>query len=135
MKKNEGVYMNIRQTLLAGITVMFLTTGNAWAHADNDASHKSNWFSRSTLVHFWQHKLGSWHHKIHVWRNKMWLIGDYESKHSYASTVNGGGTGGVTVGGTRGVAPEIDAASGTSAIALLTGVLLLAGERVRPRRV
>jgi hypothetical protein len=65
----------------------------------------------------------------------MWLIGDYESKHSYASTVNGGGTGGVTVGGTRGVAPEIDAASGTSAIALLTGVLLLAGERVRSRRV
>jgi len=31
-------------------------------------------------------------------------------------------------------APEIDAASGTSALALLTGVLLLAGERVRSRR-
>lgn len=31
-------------------------------------------------------------------------------------------------------APEIDAASGTSAIALLTGVLLLAGERSRSRR-
>jgi len=30
-------------------------------------------------------------------------------------------------------APEIDAASGTSAIALLTGVLLLAGERSRSR--
>jgi len=35
---------------------------------------------------------------------------------------------------TRGVAPEIDAASGTSAIALLTGVLLLAGEKSRSRR-
>jgi hypothetical protein len=31
-------------------------------------------------------------------------------------------------------APEIDAASGTSAIALLTGVLLLVGERKRSRR-
>jgi hypothetical protein len=31
-------------------------------------------------------------------------------------------------------APEIDAASGTSAIALLTGALLLAGERFRSRR-
>jgi len=31
-------------------------------------------------------------------------------------------------------APEIDAASGTSAIALLTGVLLLVGERSRFRR-
>jgi hypothetical protein len=30
-------------------------------------------------------------------------------------------------------APEIDAASGTSAIALLTGALLLAGERIRSR--
>ena len=35
---------------------------------------------------------------------------------------------------TRGVAPEIDAASGTSAIALLTGVLLLVGERSRSKR-
>ncbi len=35
---------------------------------------------------------------------------------------------------TRGVAPEIDAASGTSAIALLVGVLLLAGEKSRSRR-
>ncbi|WP_374089646.1 VPEID-CTERM sorting domain-containing protein [Methylomicrobium lacus] len=31
-------------------------------------------------------------------------------------------------------APEIDAASGTTALALLTGVLLLAGERSRSRR-
>jgi hypothetical protein len=32
------------------------------------------------------------------------------------------------------VAPEIDAKAGTSAIALLTGVLLLIGERSRSRR-
>jgi hypothetical protein len=31
-------------------------------------------------------------------------------------------------------APEIDAASGTSAIALLTGIVLLIGERTRARR-
>jgi hypothetical protein len=31
-------------------------------------------------------------------------------------------------------APEIDAASGASAIALLAGVLLLVGERIRTRR-
>ncbi len=35
---------------------------------------------------------------------------------------------------TTAVAPEIDAASGTNAIALLTGILLLAGERSRSRR-
>jgi len=35
---------------------------------------------------------------------------------------------------TRGTAPEIDAASGTSAIALLAGVLLLAGEKPRSQR-
>jgi len=34
----------------------------------------------------------------------------------------------------RAQAPEIDAATGTSAIALLTGALLLAGERSRSRR-
>lgn len=34
----------------------------------------------------------------------------------------------------RAVAPEIDVTSGTSAIGLLTGVLLLMGERSRSRR-
>jgi hypothetical protein len=37
-------------------------------------------------------------------------------------------------GGNNFKAPEIDAASGTSAIALLAGALLLAGERSRSRR-
>jgi len=36
-------------------------------------------------------------------------------------------------GGGAAHAPEIDAASGTTAIALLTGVLLLVGERKRAR--
>jgi len=37
-------------------------------------------------------------------------------------------------GGGNFMAPEIDAASGSSAIALLIGALLLAGERSRSRR-
>jgi hypothetical protein len=37
-------------------------------------------------------------------------------------------------GGGAAQAPEIDAASGTAAIALLTGVLLLVGERKRSKR-
>ena len=45
-----------------------------------------------------------------------------------------GPSGGVPPKCSSGPAPEIDAASGTSAIALLTGVLLLAGERSRSRR-
>ena len=42
--------------------------------------------------------------------------------------------GGPPGGGGQHQAPEIDAASGTSAIALLTGVLLLVAERSRARR-
>ncbi|WAK00548.1 VPEID-CTERM sorting domain-containing protein [Methylobacter sp. YRD-M1] len=126
--------MNIRQMLLAVIAVVFLATGNAWADEDSKTSNgKSDWFSRSTLVQ----KLSTLQHKIHAWRNKMWQVGNYESKQSYGSTPSGGVTNGSTsTGGTvKGVAPEIDAASGTSAIALLTGVLLLAAERSRSRRV
>jgi hypothetical protein len=41
---------------------------------------------------------------------------------------------GNSCGGGNFEAPEIDAASGASAIALLTGVLLLLGERSRTRR-
>jgi hypothetical protein len=116
--------MNIRQMLLAGIAVVFLTTGNAWADKDSKTNNsKSGWFSRSALVH----KLSTLHHKIHAWRNKMWQVENYESKQSYGSTPSGGVV--------RGVVPEIDAASGTSAIALLTGALLLAAERSRSRRV
>lgn len=126
--------MNIRQMLLAGIAVVCLTTGNAWADEDSKTNNgKSGWFSRSTLVH----KLSTLQRKVHAWRNKMWQVGNYESKQSYGSTPSAGVTNGSTSTGSvvRGVAPEIDAASGTSAIALLTGVLLLAAERSRSRRV
>lgn len=50
----------------------------------------------------------------------------------YKVKVKGGGQQGGA--GSPYVVPEIDAASGTSALALLTGILLLAGERVRSKR-
>lgn len=114
--------MNVRQTLLTAITVMLLATGNAWAHEESEKSYdKSGWFSRSALIHSWRHKSHVWRSKVHGWRNKLWLVGDHKSGRSSGPIL------------TRGVAPEIDAVSGTSAIALLTGVLLLAGERSRSR--
>jgi hypothetical protein len=50
----------------------------------------------------------------------------------YKVKVKGGGQQGGP--GSSYVVPEIDAASGTSALALLTGILLLAGERGRSKR-
>jgi hypothetical protein len=53
------------------------------------------------------------------------------------ATSNAGAAKGGNHAGNRGdsfLAPEIDTASGTSAIALLTGALLLAGERSRSKR-
>jgi hypothetical protein len=123
-KGSEGVYMKIRQTLLIGITVMFLATGNAWAEDNGISRNEAVWFSQSTFIHFWQQKFTVLRNKVQGWRN-TWLIGDSGPGQSYVPA----STGGVT----RGVAPEIDAASGTQAIALLTGVLLLAAERTRSR--
>ena len=53
------------------------------------------------------------------------------------ATSNAGAAKGGNKDGNKGdsfLAPEIDTASGTIAIALLTGVLLLAGERSRSKR-
>ena len=53
------------------------------------------------------------------------------------ATSNAWAAKGANKGGNKGnsfLAPEIDTASGTSAIALLTGALLLAGERSRSKR-
>jgi hypothetical protein len=72
--------MKIRQIVLAGVTVMLLTTGNSWGAPRGIPGPNLN------------------------------------------------------APGQLNKAPEIDARSGTSAIALLTGVLLLVGERSRSRR-
>jgi len=71
--------MNMRKRLLAGVTVMLLTTSNAWA-----------------------------------------LCSPQGQASSGGQCLNR--------------APEIDAASGTSAIALLTGIVLLMKERTRSKR-
>jgi hypothetical protein len=64
-------------------------------------------------------------HSVNTNNGNHYAYGNYKVK------VNGGSNQG---GSGPHVAPEIDAASGTSAIALLTGILLLAGERVRSKR-
>jgi hypothetical protein len=60
----------------------------------------------------------------------VWAVG---GNNQDGDSQGGNNQGGNNQGGNN-RAPEIDAASGTSAIALLTGVLLLAGERSRSRR-
>jgi hypothetical protein len=77
--------MNIRQKLLAGITIMLLAIGNTYA-----ADHRGENESR-------EHR------------------GHSDSHESIAH------------------APEINAASGSNAIALLVGGLLLVGEKYRSR--
>jgi hypothetical protein len=57
--------------------------------------------------------------------------GNHYAYGHYKVKVKGGSNHG---GSSPYVVPEIDAASGTSAIALLTGILLLAGEKVRSKR-
>jgi hypothetical protein len=63
-----------------------------------------------------------------------WASNDYRPHHEKPHHEHHGKPSKGPKGGGHHKAPEIDAASGTSALALLTGVLLLAGERVRSRR-
>lgn len=93
--------MNMRQRLLAGATVMLLTTSSAWAHNEGERRPHTN---RHEHSHWFRH----------------WFRHEHEHQHGH--------------GGGLVKAPEIDAASGTSAIVLLTGVLLLTSERFRSKR-
>lgn len=97
--------MKIQKILLAAITVMLLMTSSAWAHNEGEKSSHTNGY-------------GHWFRHFHV----HWFKHEHGHwfKHEH-------GHGLIKV-------PEIDATSGTSAIALVTGVLLLAGERTRSRR-
>ena len=105
--------MNMLQRLLAGATVMLLTTSPAWAHDEGERRPHTN-----------RHEHGHWF--SHWFRHEHEQVKAPKSETS-AITHHGHGYGLVK-------APEIDAASGTSAIALLTGALLLAGERSRSKR-
>lgn len=82
---SEVFYMNMRQRLLAGATVMLLATSPTWAAGDGKACDP------------------------------------HPGDHNPSKCV-------------QTIAPEMNPATGTSAIALLTGVLLLVGERSRSRR-
>jgi hypothetical protein len=84
--------MKIRQLLLAGVTVMLLGTGNAWAQLAPSIQLAPDPAAADSTI----------------------SLSRAKPKPPKA--------------------PEIDAASGTSAIALLTGILLLVAERSRSRR-
>jgi hypothetical protein len=102
--------------LVMGATVILLMTGSphAWSHD-----------TPNSKLHSWKH---GW---ARAWtRTKprsAWLYN--KNGASFAISKNKSGQS----GGPH-VVPEIDAASGTGALALLTGVLLLTGERSRSRR-
>lgn len=115
--------MYIQQLVLASIMVLFLATGNAWAEGSENSRGTSVSSSQSTSgpvsqtisIHSWLDQLGAW--KVSQIDRGRSSVGSEPVS-----------------GGVREVVPEIDATSGTSAIALLVGALLLAGERVRSRR-
>ncbi|HEY8037318.1 MAG TPA: VPEID-CTERM sorting domain-containing protein [Methylobacter sp.] len=101
--------MKVQKILLAVATVMLLTTSSAWAERGGESKPHTAWHEHG-------HWFGHWFRHGHG----HWFRHGNENGHGH-------GHGLVK-------APEIDAASGTSAIALLTGVLLLTGERYRSRR-
>jgi hypothetical protein len=107
--------MKIRQ-LAMGAAVILLTTGSphAWSHDSPDSK-----------FHNWKH---SWSHGwARVKPHSGWFYGKKGTGFSIGKNQ-------FSQSETTHDVPEIDAASGTSALALLAGVLLLAGERSRSKR-
>jgi hypothetical protein len=98
--------MKIRHLVVGMTTALLLTTGNAWAGNNQAFKGEIKQIKFETKTEIKQIK--------------------HEAKHQIKQ-IKHANKGHHKV-------PEINAASGTSAIALLTGVLLLAGERVRSRR-
>jgi hypothetical protein len=131
-KKWEVIYMNMRQRLLAGATVVLLTATPVWAGGANSNHDGGNGGGE----HFKAHdeiarKSGKNDHDDVArksWKNAIARVTG--AFHETANSNHDGGNG----GGEHFKAPEIDAAYGTSALALLTGVLLLVSERSRSRR-
>jgi len=99
--------MKIRHIVIAATTAFLLTTGNAWAGNNQSIKAEIKQIKSEAKAEIKEIKQAA---KQQI---KQIKIGNKGGHHK---------------------APEINAASGTSAIALLTGVLLLAGERVRSRR-
>jgi hypothetical protein len=111
--------MKMRQIITGGMVVL-LTIGSphAWSHNDPN-SNLHNW------KHAWSN--GWSHFRPH---SKSYGV----SLSNKRGSGSGWSQGSSSVSGPDHLVPEIDAASGTSALALLTGVLLLASERRRSKR-
>jgi hypothetical protein len=103
-----------RKQIIIGAMVVLLTMGSpyAWSHP---GSHSK--------PHSWGH---AWSH--------AWSRFQSYAKMGAVPRHKGGSSIGVSSPSHAYVVPEIDAASGTSAIALLIGILLLASERSRFKR-
>jgi hypothetical protein len=99
--------MKIRHIIVAATTAFLLTSGNAWAGNNQAIKADIKQIKAEAKAEIKQIKQEAKH------QIKLIKLGNKGGHHK---------------------APEINAASGTSAIALLTGVLLLAGEKVRSRR-
>jgi hypothetical protein len=131
--------MHIQKLVLAGIMVMFLATGNAWAEDSENSQNSSVSSSQSTSsqvsqtipIQSWLDQLDAWREQLAAWREQLAV---WRYQLSQIDPDRPGMGSGPVPGGVREVVPEIDAASGTSAIVLLVGALLLAGERSRSRR-
>lgn len=132
--------MNIQQLILASVIIMFLaTTGNVWAEDSENSPNTSVSSSQSTSgqisqiipIQSWLDQLDAWREQLNAWREQL-AVWRYQLSQIDPDRTGVGS--GPVPGGVRDVVPEIDAASGTSAIVLLVGALLLAGERSRSRR-
>lgn len=132
--------MKIQHILVSAATALLLTAGNAWAGAD----HRPLQVKPKPVVHVTPKPVVHVIPKpvvhvtpkpvVHVIPKPIIVVTPkpvivVKPKPVYHVKPSRG-----PKGGGHHKAPEIDAASGTSAIALLTGVLLLAGERIRSRR-
>lgn len=100
------------QLLLTSIMGMLLMTGSVYAGPEKGKPYSNN-----------------------TDNGNHYAFGHFRVRAQGGSNQGGGSPSAGNSGGSSSYnAPEIDAASGGSAIALLTGVLLLAGEKVRSKR-
>ncbi|EIC28205.1 hypothetical protein Metal_0347 [Methylomicrobium album BG8] len=119
--------MKLGQKIIMGLMVILLTTGSplAWSHPSSD-SNFHNW--KHTWSRTWSHGWSRAKSHSGWFHNKFgWLKNNNETNTNIGKNPP-------SQSGALYVVPEIDAASGTRAFALLTGFLLLAGEKSRSKR-
>lgn len=140
--------MKIQKTLIAVFVYFFVSLNVAEAIPNKETGHNQ----QPGWHHVWNHKWNKFRH--HKWRLKWrhsfkapkfnlpgpgafpsfsgWNHGGQSHPNGSRPPISGGGHHHGSHNPVK--APEISVASGTSAIALLTGILLLAGERTRSRK-